>query len=111
MPPPVYSTLLLHGGITGSGVQTAAVPDGFIWVVREISVITSRVPSSGLLVQVFSTSGELMYQVFPPGWSGTKLQHRRAVIASSGLLEVQYTVDPYGPGGAFVISGYQLSSP
>ena len=99
----LYSTQFVSRGAS-TGVHSVAVPSGFIWVVRSISMYGSQSAGTAIAT-VFLGSGGTVYAVSlaPESfgtWSG------RQVVNTADTLEVFSSL-----ATDFLVSGYALSTP
>lgn len=106
MAQPVFSTALLTGdGVSGA---TAAVPAGFVWVVREISLYFGGVLGSDCEVLELASGVVLLDKGAPSGSPLSYHEDRHIVIAAGGGRGLQFaSADTWDVW----ISGYQLTLP
>lgn len=107
----LYSQMLFRGeagsgGVTGSDV----VPDGYIWVVRDLVVYTSSVSPLGLNGWTLEDgAGYPIDRIIWPRWLANTAHHRelRQVMETGDQL-IMLTGDD---GTWWRVSGYVLSAP
>jgi hypothetical protein len=110
MPRTVYSLPLLAAVMAVGSPVSAVVPNGFTWVVRDISG-TWACPTSGVGEIIFEADGITFLQYWvPPGHQDGFHWEGRVVIAGLSTLTVA-TAGDAGFTAQFRLSGYELSLP
>lgn len=107
--PVVYSTVFLSGNLAGGESSSVTVPDGFVWVLRDIQGLiigdTNNVTFATLSVDdVVLLQWSLAVNVgIPSEWNG----HMVCLPGETLLVGAS----PAAGGWAFRLSGYQLTQP
>jgi hypothetical protein len=109
--PPVYSVALATGGLDGAGSVDYFVPDGFMWIIRDVDLTYYADPVFGGQAYMDTFAGAA---VFATAWPASASQYygwrgRQVVPGGSGFTMI-ITGDG-SPVAAWAVSGYQLSLP
>ena len=103
MPRTVYSHQFVSEA-AWTGVGGLTVPDGYVWVVRDISVYLPTGGDDSFVSVFFESGGSLYVQNLTAGqWD----HHEGRWIAPAGDILHWYSPQPCN----FLISGYELSLP
>jgi hypothetical protein len=108
---PVYSTLLQHGNYLGTSDNLSTVPEGYVWVVRDIDVFYDAEEGAAVWECDLCTPDSIAYclplYVNNPAAEGSWSWRGRQVLPSGYQLRVLTTLGRWYWG----ISGYQLTLP
>lgn len=105
--PPAYSKRFLNAGFSGGGAVDATVPDGKVWVIRDISGFYQSDHVWGVSLDVYAAAVIIYGLRMSPYTSGPFHWIGRQVLYAGESIDVNF-VDA-GPGGLYIaISGYEL---